>query len=243
MMLRTVAYVSVAVVVDGSAGLVGAFVPERRLDRSRRAMLGFAVGVLLGTTFLDLLPEAFAGAPRASVLGTIGGSFAIMASLEWTLGRRPRSSLKGGRLAGMLLGADAFHNAADGAAIAASFLISPRLGVITAVAVIAHEVPEELADYVVLRNAGLPRGRALLAMTGVQLTAAVGAALTLLSAAAWHHVAWVALGIAAGTFLYIAVADLLPLLWQSHPGRNESRGQAVASLLTGLALAIAETLW
>ncbi len=243
MMIRTIAYVTVAVVADGCAGLAGAFVPERRLERSRQALLGFAVGVLLGTTFLDLLPEAFAGASPTVVCGVIAGSFAIMASLEWVLGRRPRGSLTGGRLAGMLLGADAFHNAADGAAIAASFLISPRLGVITAVAVIAHEVPEELADYVVLRSSGLTRGRALVAMTGVQLTAAVGAAFTLLSAAAWKHVARVALGIAAGTFLYIAVADLLPILWRSRLERTNSRGNAVAGLLAGISLAIVETLW
>ena len=242
-MIRTVAYVTVAVVLDGCAGLVGGLVPERQLDRSRQALLGFAVGVLLGTIVLDLLPEAFAAASRGTVFGMIVGSVAVMAALEWVLGRRPRSSLKGGRLAGMLLGADAFHNAADGAAIAASFLISPRLGIITAVAVIAHEVPEELADYVVLRNSDLTRGWALVAMAGVQLTAGIGAAATLLSAAIWQHVAGIALGIAAGTFLYIAVADLLPILWRSRPGRSKSHGQAVAGLLAGLALAVLETFW
>lgn len=242
-MIRTVVYVALAVAADGCAGLVGLLVPETRLDRSRQLVLGFAVGVLLGTTVLALLPEAFEGNPPGTVLGLVGGSLVVMAAVEWALGRRPRRGPQGGGLAGMLLGADAFHNAADGAAIAASFLVSARLGVMTAVAVIAHELPEELADYVLLRHSNLSRGRALVAMTGVQLTAAMGAALTLLSAAAWRHVAGVAIGVAAGTFLYIAVADLLPLLWRSPPGPRASHRQAVAGLLAGLTLAILETLW
>ena len=242
-MFRTVAYVAVAIVADGCAGLVGALVPERRLDQSRLVLLGFASGVLLGTTFLDLLPGAFAGGPRRAVLGAIAASFAVMAAIEWALGRRRLDTLNGGRLATMLLGADAFHNAADGAAIAASFLASPRLGIITAVAVIAHEVPEELADYILLRNSAVTRTRALAAMAGVQLTAAVGAVLILLSAAAWRNVSGLALGIAAGTFLYIALADLLPTLWQSPEEPSDARRQAGAGLVAGLLLTVLETIW
>jgi zinc and cadmium transporter len=146
-------------------------------------------------------------------------------------------------LAATLLGADAFHNTADGAAIAASFLVSFRLGVITAVAVVVHEVPEELADYVLVRNAGLTRARALLAMTAVQLTAAIGAAVTLLWATAWRHVSGVVLAVAAGTFLYIALVDLMPSVLRSEPGRGQRRAEAVAGLLAGLALTIFESFW
>ena len=242
-MLRTILYVATAVVADGFAGLAGALVPERQLDRSRMALVGFATGVLVGTTFLDLLPEALAGASHAAVVCAVIGSLAVMAALEWALGRRKRESLKGGRLAAMLLGADAFHNAADGAAIAASFLISGRLGVITAVAVIAHEVPEELADYVLLRSSDLTRNQALVAMTGVQLTAGIGAALTLVSAAAWKHVSGLALAVAAGTFLYIALADLMPTVLQRRANRTEPRSRAILGLLAGLTLAVLETVW
>ena len=242
-MFRTIAYVTAAVVADGFAGLAGALVPERRLDRSRLALVGFATGVLVGTTFLDLLPEAFAGASHPAVVCAVVGSLLVMAALEWALGRRRRESLKGGRLAAMLLGADAFHNAADGAAIAASFLISERLGVIAAVAVVAHEVPEELADYVLLRNSNLTKTQALVAMAGVQLTSGIGAALTLLSAATWKDVSGLALGIAAGTFLYIALADLMPTVLRGRADPTESRSQAILGLLAGLALAVLETVW
>jgi zinc and cadmium transporter len=238
----TILYVVAAVVADGCAALTGGLLPERWLERSRGVLVGFAAGVLLGTTLLDLLPGSLAEASGVVVFASILGSLSAMAFLEWAIGRRSPGS-SGKRLAATLLGADAFHNMADGAAIAASFLVTPRLGIITAVAVVVHEVPEELADYVLLRNAGLTRARSLLAMTGVQLTAAIGAAVTLLSAAAWRHVSGVVLAVAAGTFLYIAVVDLMPSVWRSEPGRGRPRVEAVAGLLAGLALTVFESFW
>jgi len=239
---RTVLYVVLAVVADGCAALTGGLLPERWLERGRSVLVGFAAGVLLGTTLLDLLPGALAEASGGVVFLSIVGSVSAMAFLEWAIGRRSPAS-SGARLAATLLGADAFHNTADGGAIAASFLISPRLGIVTAVAVIVHEVPEELADYVLLRNAGLTRARALLAMSGVQLTAAIGAAITLLSSAIWRHVSGVVLAVAAGTFLYIGLVDLLPSVWRSDPGRARARAEAVTGLLAGLALNVFESIW
>lgn len=241
-MSHTVLYVALAVVADGCAALTGGLLPERWLARSRGVLVGFAAGVLLGTTLLDLLPRSLAEASGVVVFASIAGSVSAMAFLEWALGRRsPRSS--GTRLAATLLGADAFHNTADGAAIAASFLVSARLGVITAVAVVVHEVPEELADYVLIRNAGLTRARALLAMTGVQMTAAIGAAVTLFSATAWRHVSGVVLAVAAGTFLYIALVDLMPSVLRAEPSRRRQRAEAVVGLLAGVLLTIVESFW
>jgi zinc and cadmium transporter len=94
--------------------------------------------------------------------------------------------------------------------------------VITAAAVLVHEVPEEVADYVLLRKAGMSRGRALGAMTGVQLTAAIGAVITLVGVSASRVVTSVALAVAAGTFLHIAEVDLDPDLPRSAPRRTSS---------------------
>ncbi len=241
-MSHTVLYVVLAVVADGCAALTGGLLPERWLERNRGILVGFAAGVLVGTTLLDLLPGSLAKTSGGVVFLSIAGSVSAMALLDWAIGRRSPGS-SGTRLAATLLGADAFHNTADGAAIAASFLTSPRLGIITAVAVVVHEVPEELADYVLLRNAGLPRARALLAMSGVQLTAAIGAAITLLSSAIWRHVSGPVLAVAAGTFLYIALVDLMPSVWRSESGRRRPRADALIGLLAGLVLSIFESLW
>jgi len=160
-------------------------------------------------------------------------SLVSMLILEWALRGRPRRE---GGLAGVLLGADAIHNIADGAAITAAFMISPRLGLVTSVAVIAHEVPEEIADYVFLRQGGMSRRRAVLAMAAVQLTAGLGAALTAAGAALWSGAAGVVLALAAGTFLHIVEIDLVPLLLDAREG--QARPGTLLALLAGLGVAL-----
>jgi zinc and cadmium transporter len=241
-MTATWIYVAVAIVLDGCAALVAGLIPEGWIARARMPMLGFAAGILLGTTFLDLLPEAMSQLSPATVLAVALGSLLTMVLLEWTIGHRAAAGSGRGRLAVTLLGADAFHNAADGAAIGAAFVLSPRLGVITALAVIAHEVPEEVADYVLLREAGMSKRRALLAMAGVQLTAAIGAIVALAGASFWKHVSGVALSIAAGTFLHIAEVDLVPTVLEMV-GRRRERVVALGALLFGVGVVVAETFW
>ena len=224
----TAIYIALAILLDGGAALVSGLIPERALVVARQPLVGFAAGVLLGTTFLDLLPEALArsGGQGGLVLGVVLASLVSMLILEWALRGRPRRQ---GGLAGVLLGADAVHNIADGAAIMAAFMVSPRLGLVTSVAVIAHEVPEEIADYVFLRQGGMTRRRAVLAMAAVQLTAGLGAAL-------WSGVAGVVLAIAAGTFLHIVEIDLVPLLLDA--GERRTGLGTLLALLAGLGVAL-----
>jgi zinc and cadmium transporter len=235
-------YVAGSVVLDGGAALVAGLVREDWLRRAKRPLLAFATGVLLGTTFLDLLPEASVQLSPATALGLALGTLVVMLVLEWTMGHRPRPGARRTRVAGVLLGADALHNAADGAAIAAAFTVSLRLGVITALAVIVHEVPEEVADYVLLRDAGMPRTRALVVMTGVQLTAALGAALVLAGAQLWRDVSGAALAVAAGTFLHIAEVDLVPNI-MGVADASRARAVVLLCLLSGVALVLIEKLW
>jgi zinc and cadmium transporter len=238
--LRTWIYVFLAVALDGCAALVAGLFPESKLARLREPLVGFSAGVLIATALLDMLPEAFTTLPARVVLGTVLATLAAMVLLEWTIGHRLTTGTDARSLAPVLLGADGFHNAADGAAIAAAFLASPKLGVIAATAVIVHEVPEEVADYVLLRKAGMSRRRALLAMTGVQLTAAVGALLTLLGAESWKKVAPFALAIAAGTFLHIAEVDLIPTIIATDRPRHR-RFEAVAAFVLGVAVVVVAT--
>jgi zinc and cadmium transporter len=227
-----IAWVALALVADGAAALVGALLPERWLARYRPALLGFATGVLLGTCAFELFPAAFEQASQTRVLVAVGASFAAMGAIELAMGRIQGPAKDETRISWMLLGADAFHNAADGAAIAAAFLISTRLGCFTAAAVIVHELPEELADYVLLRAAAVERGRALLALAAVQLTSVIGAALTLAAAQTWNQVSGLALSVGTGTFLYISFVDFGPILIRG----DVRRAQAIAGLLIGLVL-------
>jgi zinc and cadmium transporter len=239
--VRAWLYIAVAVLLDGCAGLAGGVMPERWLVSRRSALVGFASGVLLGVVFLEVLPEALAHANARAVLGLTLGSFVAMAGLEWWLGHRRSRHAGHAALPVMLLGSDALHNVGDGAAIAASFLVSPRLGVATAFAVIVHEVPEEVGDYAILRRAGMTRASALAAMGAVQLTAAVGAVVTVLAASAWQRAASSVLGLAGGTFVYIGATDLLPEVLHEQAEGTSNR-QAFIGFVTGVAIAVAKVL-
>ena len=131
----------------------------------------------------------------------------------------------------MLLG-DSIHIFCDGVIIAAAFLTDTRLGIVTALAIVAHEIPQEVGDYIVLLNAGLSRTRALAYNAVSGLAAVVGGVLgyyTLQVVAGWTPVL---LGIVAASMIYVAVADLIPGLHR----RPELRATLSQTLLIGLGI-------
>jgi zinc and cadmium transporter len=170
--------------------------------------LGFATGALLASALGELVPEAIARGGFDMLLWS-AAAIAVLAATEWLTARRYHHH--GPPVVPIaLLGADALHNLGDGIAIASAFLVSTPLGLTTSLAVIAHELPEELADYALLRTTGLPRRTALIGLAAVQLTAGLGAAATWLASSLLAPAADVILAIAGGTFVHIAAVDLLP---------------------------------
>jgi zinc and cadmium transporter len=196
--------------------------------------VGFAAGALLSAVFLELLPEAVA-AQGPSAFRWAFASFMVLAVVEWGLGHHHHASMgtQSRTLPAALLASDALHNLGDGAAVSAAFLMSPQAGVATALAIIAHELPQEVGDYALLRAAGFSRARALVALSLVQLTAAVGAGAVLLGSHLIQDLGGIVLAIASGTFLYIGATDLLPEMRSASPAQG--RGQWVG-VLCGLAL-------
>lgn len=194
------------------------------LGVSRRFIAGlasYAVGVLLGAAFLDLIPHAAATYPRlplrsvlAAVLAGILGCFV----LETLMHRRYALASPSGRPAPptikpagpMILIGGALHNFTDGILLAAAFLTDAELGVVTTLAVVAHEIPRELGDFGVLLHSGYTWRRAI----GWNVFASAAALAGGLVGYAAFSVAQPALpyviGVAAGSFVYIAIADLMP---------------------------------
>lgn len=132
----------------------------------------------------------------------------------------------------LILIGDAFHNFVDGVLIAAAFIADPMLGVTTTVAIIAHEVPQEMGDFVLLRNAGWSNTKAFVANAGSSLSSLLGGALGFFALSAADFVLPYVLVIAASSFIYVALADIFPLL---HKQRESFVRQ---SLLIGAGVAV-----
>jgi len=191
------------------------------------ALVSFAVGALLGAVFLEILPHAIgsAGSLQAlfgTVLAGILGFFVLEKLVLWrhchvedceAHHAEPNDQ---GRSGLMIIIGDSFHNFVDGILIAAAFLQSTELGVVTAAAIIAHEIPQEIGDFVILLHSGYGKAAALalnLLSSLAMLAGALLAYLTLQSAQEW--IATV-LALAAASMIYVAVADLIPGLHR-HP--------------------------
>jgi zinc and cadmium transporter len=190
-------------------------------------LVSLSAGVLLGTALLNLLPEAFeGGAPPASLFATLLGGLLFFFLLEKVELYRHTHHHEGdghhhhhhfdaeqaGRGGWSVLLGDSIHNFCDGVLIAAAFLADARLGVATAVAVIAHEIPQEVGDYIVLLNAGFSRARALAYNAISGLASVLGGVLGYFVIQRFE--AWMPylLVVAASSFVYVAVADLIPQL-------------------------------
>jgi zinc and cadmium transporter len=234
------ALASVAAAAAGS-GLLLALGP--RAERAAAALLPFAAGTLLGASLLLLLPEALErGAPGRACALFLGGAVAFLAVERLVRERAPHAHRAGEAhrpeveraTAAMVLWGDALHNLLDGVVIGASFRADPGLGAAAALAVFAHEVPQELGDFAILLGAGLAPRRAFALNLASASTVVVGAAAGWgASAAAVGALPWL-LPVAAGGFAYIALADLAPAL---H--RRRFRGAAaldLALLAAGIAL-------
>lgn len=216
------------------AGAIGLRLPDAQLRR----MIGFAAGVLLAAALLDLLPEALAlGAPPASIgLALLGSVLVLHMAERVALWRHHHSPVHGpgsARVAAVVLG-DGAHNFVDGVLIAAAFSTDSAVGWSTTFAVVAHEIPQEIGDFVLLRDAGLSRARALALNALSSLASVAGGVVGWLLIQSVQAVLPYLLGFAAGAFVYVALTDLLPML-RAAPDRGLALRQSGA-LLVGAGL-------
>ena len=205
-------------VVGSLGGLLLAAILLLFLGRGRLppvpGLISYAVGTLLGVALLALVPEALdlAQDPRA-VLGTllagILGFFMLEKLVLWRHCHTDECEWHNSSASLVLIGG-AFHNFADGAIIGAAVLTSVPLGVSTALAVAAHQVPQEVSDFAVLLGAGYSRRRAL-TLNGISALAGIVGAVAMYTAAGQLPATLpYVLALAAGSFLYVAMADLIP---------------------------------
>jgi zinc and cadmium transporter len=192
-------------------------------------LVSFAIGSLLGAAFLGLLPHAVAGPGiedfHSLFLTVLVGLLAFFLLEKLVLWRHCHSTHCEAHTAHghehdhtenkeatgwMILLGDGLHNFVDGVLIAAAFLTDTHLGIVTALAIAAHEIPQEVGDFVVLLHSGFSRRKALLFNVLASLTTLVGALLAYWSLSDMQHLLPYVLAVAASSFIYIAVADLIP---------------------------------
>jgi zinc and cadmium transporter len=185
-------------------------------------LVSYAVGTLLGVSMLAILPEALEQlpAPRAlsMLLAGILAFFLLEKLVLWRHCHTHDCEVHDGSVFPVLVG-DAFHNFVDGAVIAAAVLSSVPLGISTALAVAAHEIPQEVGDFAILLHAGYSRTRALLLNGLSAASSALGALVAFLALDALPVLVPYCLALAAASFLYVAMADLIPGL---HRGRTDA---------------------
>jgi len=176
-------------------------------------LLSYATGTLLGAAFLGMLPAGLKHAPATTIMGTVLSGIVLFFMLEkfvlWRHCHEEGCEVHG-RAGPLILIGDAFHNFVDGVVIAAAFLTSIPLGIAAALAVIAHEIPQEVGDFAILLDNGYTRTKALL-FNGLSAAATLpGALMAYFKLSEMGEAVPYILAISAASFIYIAVADLIP---------------------------------
>lgn len=226
-MLTYQIYALVAVMAVSVISLTGLLFLSLREDILRRYLFLFmsiAVGALLGDAFIHLIPEALEEAARPTLMSVlVVAGILIFFGLERFLHWHHHGDDAGqvvhpvGKL---VILSDGTHNFIDGVIIAASFSVSLPVGLATTLAVILHEIPQEVGDFSVLLHAGYSKLRALWLNFISALTALIGAALFFLLEDWVTTSIMYFLPLAAGGFIYIAVADLIPELQKTKSLRH-----------------------
>ena len=219
------------------------------LSKVVERMVSLSVGIMLSTSLLHALPEAFeSGADTRSLFATLLAGLLCFFMLEKLAILRHSHHHEGdghhhahghdareaGRAGWMILIGDGMHNFTDGILIAAAFLANPKLGLVTGLAIIAHEIPQEIGDFIVLLNAGFTRTRAYVFNLLCSLMAVAGGLLGYFTLDRASGLIPYVLVFAASGFIYIAVSDLMPQM-QRRATVRESIPQV---MLIGLGVVI-----
>ena len=244
----TLLFIILAAVSGGVLSvLAAALIAYRVLGTFVQRLVSFSAGVLLGAAFLELLPHAFESGRNAHTLfaALLGGLLVFFLLEKFALWRHSHhhehdghghehgfDAHEAGKSGLLILIGDAIHNFADGILIAAAFMADPKLGLITSLGIIAHEVPQEAGDFIVLLNAGYSKARALAYNVMSSGASVAGGVIGYFALGSMMDVLPFVLVFAAASFIYIAVADLIP--WMQRRADTESSAWQIVMVGSGV---------
>lgn len=242
--MANILYIFGSVLIVSLISLIGIFsfsIKSKKLEKILLFFVSFSVGALFGDAFIHLLPEAFKNSQSNFLVGVyvISGilfSFIIEKFIHWRHCHVPTSQHHMHPLAYMNLVGDSVHNFIDGLVIAVSFFVSIPVGTATTLAIILHEIPQEMGDFGVLIYAGFTKKKALLFNFLTALVAVLGAFVGVLLGGVQTALSFL-IPFAAGNFIYIAGSDLIPELHKELDAKRSAI--QFFSIVLGIAVMIA----
>jgi len=227
-MIAPYLYALVSVLIVSAVSLVGVFtlsLKEAFLRKYIFIFISLAVGALLGDAFIHLIPEALESASNPVlisilIIAGIVAFFILEKFLHWHHHGEDKNEPHVHPVGKLVLVSDGVHNLIDGIIIGVSFIVSVPVGIATTIAVILHEIPQEIGDFTVLLHSGYNRKRALWLNFLSALTAVAGVVIAFILGESGEGFSLWALPVAAGGFIYIAVADLIPELHKTKEVRH-----------------------
>ncbi len=242
--MNILSQIIIASSIVGAISLVGIVIimqSKKQIDINLKNVIGIASGVLLASVFLELLPEVFEnpaidpGNFFAIMLMSILGFYLIERLIHWhhCHGANCPSDSKTHVAVTNLMG-DGIHNFIDGILIATAFLVSPEIGIATTIAIIAHEIPQEISDAGILLHAGMSKAKVILYNFIFAMTSVVGALLAFFYTSRFESIMPMFIAIAAGNFIYLALADLVPELHREQ--EKKKIAQHTLWLFAGVAI-------
>lgn len=231
-------YALVSVFIVSLISLVGVFtlsISREKLEKILIYLVSLSTGTLLGDAFIHLIPEAFANNQGKifvplCILSGILTFFILEKFLHWRHCHHLASEDHPHHFSYTILAGDSFHNFIDGMIIAGSYFISVPVGIATTVAVVLHEIPQELGDFGSLVYGGFTRAKAIFFNFASGLTAVIGAIVVLIFNSGLSGITAFLIPFAAGGFIYIASADLIPELHKETEPRK-SLGQLLTFII------------
>lgn len=204
-------------------------------------LISIAVGCLLGDAFLHLLPESVENISSPNLVGllTILGIiafFAIEKFVRWHHCHDPDCQETNNAVVPVSLVGESFHNFIDGVVIAGSFMVSRELGLATSLAVLLHEIPQEVGDFSIYTHHGLSLTRSLYLNLISASTSLLGVIVTIFLGGSIQNLSYYILPLTAGGFIYLAASDLIPELHSHHHQQPSSALVQILCLFLGVAI-------